>query len=566
MHRIVISNIGRGNPLQQTQRAAQMTEPIKLSELPPALWQRVSNLFDEVLELDERERINYIRMLWTDEPQVASELVALLVAAADIDKTATLSQLPFNSALSEALAEPAVGYQAGRKFGAWTLESCLGQGGMGEVWRAVRSDGLYKAAVAIKLLRVDLPHDTLTRRFARERVVLARLNHPYIARLLDAGVENGQAFIVLELVHGTPLLDYVAAYANTLESRLRLVRDIAEVVEHAHNHLVLHRDLKPSNVLVTQDGKVKLLDFGIAGVLDDASAEPMTKLTQLTGRGLTLEYASPEQVTGGATMPASDVYSLGVLLFHLCTGNRPFAGSSTRAALEYAVLHNDPPLASTALASPPPKDGKSSKKNVDQIAPPADAHRLRGDLDAIISRSIRLAPEDRYPTASAFAADLEAWMSLHPTSRHAGDRTHATQLWFKRHWQLTSAITAWMVAVIAALGFALWHRSTALTTTDIALRQLDAVIAQLPALADPDADATLQAKRQHAELLLRVGRPAEALKRLDAMALVTLAKHGKDSAMYGQLQTARVKALEALGRDDEARTARAETAAAKPAK
>ena len=543
-----------------------MTEPMKLSELPPELWQRVSDLFDEVLDLDERERIAYIRTLWVDEPQVASELVALLVAAANVDKTATLAQSPFNSVLSEALAEPgmanAVGYKAGRKFGAWTLESCLGQGGMGEVWRAVRSDGLYKAAVAIKLLRVDLPPDTLTRRFARERVVLARLNHPHIARLLDAGVEDGQAFIVLELINGTPLLDYVAAHANTLQSRVQLVCDIADAVEHAHNHLVLHRDLKPSNVLVTQDGQVKLLDFGIAGVLDDASAEPMTKLTQLTGRGLTLEYASPEQVTGGATMPASDVYSLGVLLFHLCTGNRPFAGSSTRAALEYAVIHNDPPLASATIATPPVK---GSKKIVDQIAPPADAHRLRGDLDAIISRAIRLAPEERYPTASAFAADLDAWTTQRPTSRHAGDRTHATRLWFKRHWQLTSAISASVVAVIAALGVSLWHRSDALTTSDIALRQLDAVMAQLPALAVPDAEATLEVTRRYAELLLRVGRPAEALKRLDEMALVTLAKHGKDSAMYGALQTARAKALDALGRDAEAGMARAE-ATGKPAK
>ena len=212
-----------------------MTEPMKLSELPPELWQRVSDLFDEVLELDESERIAYIRTLWIDEPQVASELVALLVAAANVDKTMTLAQSPFNSVLSEALAEPGIGYKAGRRFGAWTLESCLGQGGMGEVWRAVRSDGLYKAAVAIKLLRVDLPHDTLTRRFARERVVLARLNHPHIARLLDAGVEDGQAFIVLELINGTPLLEYVSAHANTLESRLQLVRDIAEAVDHAHN-------------------------------------------------------------------------------------------------------------------------------------------------------------------------------------------------------------------------------------------------------------------------------------------------------------------------------------------
>ena len=211
-----------------------MPEPMKLSDLPPELWQRVSDLFDEVIDLPETDRIPYIRNLWGSEPLVAKELMALLVAAANVDKTVPLTQAPFNSVLKEALTEPAEGYAVGQKFGAWTLESCLGKGGMGEVWRAKRSDGLYKASVAVKLLRTDLSHDKLSRRFARERVVLARLNHPNIARLLDAGVEAGQAFIVLELVDGIPLLDYVTQHARTLEQRLRLVRDVALAVEHAH--------------------------------------------------------------------------------------------------------------------------------------------------------------------------------------------------------------------------------------------------------------------------------------------------------------------------------------------
>lgn len=433
-----------------------MTQPLKLSDLPPALWQRVSDLFDEVIDLAETERIPYIRNLWRSEPVVAQELMALLVAAANVDKTVPLTQAPFNAVLKDALAEPAVGYAAGQKFGAWTLESCLGKGGMGEVWRAKRSDGLYKASVAVKLLRTDLSHDKLSRRFARERVVLARLNHPNIARLLDAGVEGGQAFMVLELVDGVPLLDYVSQHATTLTQRLRLVRDIALAVEHAHNQHVLHRDLKPSNVLVTRDGQVKLLDFGVAGVLDNDPNEPMTKLTQLTGRGLTLEYASPEQVTGDPTMPASDVYSLGVLLFHLCTGNRPFATSSTRAALEYAVVHSDPPLASESLALPRPE-----RPIPDTIAAPVDANRLPGDLDAIIRRAMRLAPEDRYPTAASLAADLDAWMTARPTSLHAGDRAYAARLWLKRHWLQVGAAGLVIAGVLAALGFGLWQRNSA---------------------------------------------------------------------------------------------------------
>ncbi|MEO7255382.1 MAG: serine/threonine-protein kinase, partial [Casimicrobium sp.] len=482
-----------------------MSEPLNLTTISHQTWQRVSDLFDEVIELAEGDRITFIRELWVTEPQVASELAALLVAAAKVEKTQRLAQAPFDSMLSDALAKQNAAnaaYKPGQKFGAWTLEECIGQGGMGEVWRVKRSDGLYKASAALKIVRSDLSNEKLSARFRRERVVLARLNHPNIARLLDAGIEQNQAFIVLELVKGMHMLDYVTQHTKTLADRVSLIRDIAIAVEHAHSQLVLHRDLKPSNVLVTADGQIKLLDFGIAGVLDNSSEEPMTKLTQLTGRGLTLEYASPEQITGEATVAASDVYSLGVLLFHLCTGNRPFAGSSTRAALEYAMVNSDPPRPSDSIAT------KNADPNnpalADQINPPVDAYRLRGDLDAIISRAMRLVPAERYQTAAALASDLDAWMTARPTSLHAGDRTYASRLWFIRHWKIVSTIAVSILLVISALGVSLWQRSVALSTADATARHLDGVMAQLPALSVVDAEATVEAKRQYAMLLLRL--------------------------------------------------------------
>ena len=538
-----------------------MSEPLNLETMPQDTWQRVSDLFDEVIELAEGDRIAFIRRLWGTEPQVASELAALLVAAAKVDKAPTLSQAPFDSMLSDALAKQNAAnaaYRPGQKFGAWTLEECIGQGGMGEVWRAKRSDGLYKASAALKLLRSDQSSEKLSARFRRERVVLARLNHPNIARLLDAGVEQHQAFIVLELINGMPMLDYVTQHTKTLADRLRLIRDIALAVEHAHSQLVLHRDLKPSNVLVTADGQIKLLDFGIAGVLDNSADEPMTKLTQLTGRGLTLEYASPEQITGEATVAASDVYSLGVLLFHLCTGNRPFAASSTRAALEYAMVNTDPPLASASIATKMP--GPFSPELVDQINPPVDAYRLRGDLDAIISRAMRLTPAERYPTAAALAADLDAWMTQRPTSIHTGDRAHATRLWFKRHWKIVSVIAASVALVVAALGVSLWQRAVALENTDATARHLDGVMAQLPALAIIDAEATVEAKQQYSALLLRLNRPTDALTVLDDLTPAVVAKYGKTSSIYGKLLLGRSAALDALGRNDEARAAQREAA------
>jgi len=541
-----------------------MPEPLNLNTMPQETWQRVSNLFDEVIELAEGDRITFIRKLWATEPQVASELAALLVAAAKVEKTqkqAQLAQAPFNSMLSDALAKQNAAnaaYRSGQKFGAWTLEECIGQGGMGEVWRVKRSDGLYKASAALKIVRSDLSNEKLSARFRRERVVLARLNHPNIARLLDAGIENNQAFIVLELVKGMHMLDYVTQHTKTLADRVSLIRDIALAVEHAHSQLVLHRDLKPSNVLVTADGQIKLLDFGIAGVLDSSSEEPMTKLTQLTGRGLTLEYASPEQITGEPTMAASDVYSLGVLLFHLCTGNRPFAGSSTRAALEYAMVNSDPPRPSANIATK--NADPDNPALTDQINPPVDAYRLRGDLDAIISRAMRLVPAERYPTAAALAGDLDAWMTQRPTSMHAGDRTYASRLWFKRHWKIVSVIGASILLVVVALGVSLWQRSVALSATEATMRHLDGIMAQLPALAAADSESTVEARRQYAALLLLRKRPTDALTVLDDLSPLVVAKYGKTSPIYGKLLLGRSAALDALGRADEARAAQREAA------
>ncbi len=538
-----------------------MSEPLNLTTISHQTWQRVSDLFDEVIELAEGDRITFIRELWVTEPQVASELAALLVAAAKVEKTQRLAQAPFDSMLSDALAKQNAAnaaYKPGQKFGAWTLEECIGQGGMGEVWRVKRSDGLYKASAALKIVRSDLSNEKLSARFRRERVVLARLNHPNIARLLDAGIEQNQAFIVLELVKGMHMLDYVTQHTKTLADRVSLIRDIAIAVEHAHSQLVLHRDLKPSNVLVTADGQIKLLDFGIAGVLDNSSEEPMTKLTQLTGRGLTLEYASPEQITGEATVAASDVYSLGVLLFHLCTGNRPFAGSSTRAALEYAMVNSDPPRPSDSIAT------KNADPNnpalADQINPPADAYRLRGDLDAIISRAMRLVPAERYQTAAALASDLDAWMTARPTSLHAGDRTYASRLWFIRHWKIVSTIAVSILLVISALGVSLWQRSVALSTADATARHLDGVMAQLPALSVVDAEATVEAKRQYAMLLLRLNRPMDALTVLDDVTPLVIARYGKTSPINAKLLVSRSAVLTMLGRTDEASAAQREAA------
>lgn len=542
--------------------------PSKISAIAPDVWRRASELFDRAIELDERERVNFVRQVWAKDPDVAGELFNLLSSAAKLSQQPAVAQAPFDAVLQQALsnqpqAAPApnrAGYAMGERFGAWTLDTRLGQGGMGEVWRAKRSDGLFKAYAALKLLRSDVPSEKLSARFKRERVVLARLNHPNIARLLDAGVENEQAYIVLELVEGVQLLDYARRSAPTLVDRVRLIRDVALAVDHAHTHKVLHRDLKPSNVLVTSSGQVKLVDFGIAGVLEDANDEPMTKLTQLTGRGLTPEYASPEQIAGGATAATSDVYSLGVLLFHLSTGNRPFAGSTTREALENALVNRDPPLPSAFIAT-----ARGKPIAPDQIAAPTDADQLHGALDAIIQRAMRRTPSERYQGAAAFAADLDAWMSPQTqlvTQYNAPDvRPNDLRAWLRKHWNQAALIGVSTLAIITVLAMSLWQRNVAINNADAALRQLDRVMAQLPmgnASISADSDAMIDAKQNYISLLLKSDRPSGALRAIDELTPTIIVRFGRVSAQYGKLQLLRADASLAMNRKDDAAAAEAE--------
>lgn len=424
-------------------------------------WPRVSALLDLAYDMDVSERAQFLATVLADDAELGAELARLLAAIdASETKIATANSAPFTALLSEALtvaAQQETPNSAGARFGAWTLVEKLGSGGMGEVWRALRSDGLFQGSAAIKLLRSDLPADKLAARFARERAVLARLNHPNIARLLDAGIANDQAFIVLELVEGEPLLPFAAANAGTLASRVRLIRDIARAVEHAHSQLVLHRDLKPSNVMVTADGTVKLLDFGIAAALDEASIQDTTpNLTQLTGRGLTLEYAAPEQILGEPTVAASDVYSLGAMLFHLATGQRAFAAKANRTALEYSVVHDEAPHASASIVSPSDAPAKA-----DEITPPSDAKALNGDLDAILAKTLRKSPADRYVTTTALIADLEAWLKQSPISIRAESRSYRMRLWLRRNWALATLGTVAAASVLVGLGVSLWQRSEA---------------------------------------------------------------------------------------------------------
>lgn len=302
-----------------------VTQPL-LVKLRPDQWQKLSTLLDQALELPPSQRDEWLaripQQVLEMAPELSGALRKLLEGEAEAETARFLCSL--SGLAGESAAEPLPDLRVGDSVGAYRLLRELGRGGMGAVWLAERSDGLLKRPVALKLPHLSGAAGVQRERLTRERDILAALNHPNIARLYDAGLTpGGQPFLALEYVEGRTLLEDCTRRSLGLRERLDLFGQVLEAVKYAHIHLVVHRDLKPSNILVTADGQVKLLDFGIAKLVADGEAS-VTELTQFGGRAMTPDYASPEQILGHPITTASDVYALGVLLFELLSGERPY--------------------------------------------------------------------------------------------------------------------------------------------------------------------------------------------------------------------------------------------------
>ena len=348
------------------------------------------------------------------------------------------------------------------------LQRLLAEGGMGEVWFAQRADGVMQRAAALKLPRAEWVDQVLTERIARERAILARLQHPHIAVLYDAGMgDTGRPFLALEYVDGVPIDEHCRG--RDLPAVLRLFAQVARAVAYAHAQLVIHRDLKPANVLVTKDGTPKLLDFGISKLIEgDAPLADETALTRLAGRRLTLAYAAPEQVLGLPVSVAADVYALGVMLFELVAGQRPYRARDSRV-LEAEILRGEPPR---------PSDEATDK---------ARARALRGDIDAIVLTALRRDPAARYQTAAALADDLDNYLAGLPVTAQPDRRFYRLRKFVARNALQVTAGVAIVVALGVGLGVALWQaqRATALNAFVLSLiRQADPNATQQTRAAD----------------------------------------------------------------------------------
>ncbi|MET0658223.1 MAG: protein kinase [Steroidobacteraceae bacterium] len=419
-----------------------------------AQWDRLQDLFSRALDVPLEQREAFVARECPDDAALAQEVLGLL--ACDMG-TATG---PLTNAMGNALDETTRQRRSalvGKMIGAYRVTAVLGHGGTGTVYLGERADDQYSAKVAIKLVDSAAVHPELGMRFRSERQILANLNHPNIARLIDAGeTEDARPYLVMEYVEGRTADVYCDQQRLSINERLELFLQVCAAVQYAHQNLVVHRDLKPANVLVTADGTPKLLDFGIAKLLDAGDAAAAQALTRMNDRLLTPEYAAPEQILGQAVTTASDVYALGTVLYELLTGMRPFVvpSSTTQLELERLICISDPPRPSTAIkrAIEDPAQGSA---HVQDIANARDlsaerlASRLNGDLDAICMRALRKEPQHRYSSVEQLANDVRRYLANEPVSARQGNWFYYTHRFVRKHAFGVSAAVTFVLFVIA---------------------------------------------------------------------------------------------------------------------
>jgi eukaryotic-like serine/threonine-protein kinase len=409
------------------------------------LWRQVSPFMDEALELDPLAREPWLANLEREQPLIALELRKLL----------SLHAAVLTSGFLERSLLPSDDLLIGEKIGAYTLERLLGRGGMGSVWLGRRSDEKFEGKAAVKLLeRRGLGPLAITQ-IRHEANLLARLSHAHIARLFDAGVrDNGQPYLVLEYVEGESIDQFCQSHALPLAKRLALFLEVLDAVAYAQGQLIVHGDLKPSNVLVTRDGTVKLLDFGVASLRTDTYAT-LAEIPPAGPMALTPGYAAPEQVRGEPLSAASDVYALGVLLHVLVTGQHPFGASvSTGTQLVRAAMTDDTPSAST------------------QVVDAIERRRVRGDLDAIIARALDRDPARRYPMAADLAADVRRFLGNFPVRAQRSTRAYVARKFAQRHQGGVLGALLTLIVLISAVVVTTTQMVDARQQRDFARRQL----------------------------------------------------------------------------------------------
>jgi len=421
----------------------------------------IARVFAACLERLPGERETFLAEACSDDPELIAEIASLLSShesAGDF-----LEEL--DRARAAALVESSPEAEPEETVGPYRLLRELGRGGMGVVWLAERADGQFEQRVALKLVKRGMDSDAIQRRFLRERQILARLQHPNIARLLDGGVTAaGQPWFAMEHVEGVSLTEYCDGQRLGLEARLRLFDAAGRAVQHAHQQLIVHRDLKPSNIMVTAEGEVKLLDFGIAKVLEGDEDAPAPALTEAGLRLVTPEYGAPEQLRGEPVTTATDVYALGVILYELLTGRRPFRFERrTAEAMARLVEETEATRPSTVVARDTGREQPDSLAAARGTTVPRLRRSLRGDLDTIVMKAMRKEPERRFASVEALLGDLERYRTGLPVRARPDTVSYRTAKFLRRHGFMVAAVVLVILSLGGGLAVALWQRGVART-------------------------------------------------------------------------------------------------------
>jgi len=436
-----------------------MAEPTVPPDKPESsAWLKLQDLFDRALEMPSETRESFLSQI--PDPELVAEVRSLLQAHEQ------------SSGFLDSPPDLTFGHNAvpGDRIGRYRIEEEIGRGGMGVVYRATRDEEGFVQQVAIKLIDAGMLSQEILKRFRAERQILALLDHPNIARLIDGGsTTDGRPFLVMEYVSGAPLLAWCDQRRLGIAERLATFLTVCDAVQFAHQRLVVHRDLKPENILVTADGSPRLLDFGIAKLLSPEGVAAGT-LTLPMNRMLTPDYASPEQIRGEPATVAGDVYSLGVILYELLSGSRPhrFTTRSPEEILR-VVTHEEPPLPSTVAARSP----EAAQRRADTTN--RLRRRLAGDLDYVVLKALEVDPKRRYGSVDQLAQDVRRHLSGLPVLARGRSTTYLVSRFVRRHRAAVVSVGLVVAALVAGLVGTTWQASVARHERDLARRRFEDV-------------------------------------------------------------------------------------------
>jgi eukaryotic-like serine/threonine-protein kinase len=507
-----------------------------METLSPEQWLALKPYLEQALEMPESELPQFLTSLHAQDPSLAGQLASLMGEHKALSDAGFMDQ--------NALLSPSTTGLAGQVLGPYTLVSLIGQGGMGSVWRAERTDGRFHRSVAVKFLNLALVGRANEERFKREGAILGRLSDLHIAELLDAGITSGGTpYLVLEYVDGKHIDAYCDQNHLDIPARLRLFLDVAGAVGHAHANLIVHRDLKPSNVLVSVDAAVKLLDFGIAKLLDGEGQDGTpTQLTLQAGQAMTPEYAAPEQITGAPVTTATDIYALGVLLYVLLTGRHPAAQATrSHADLVKAIVDTEPQRPSEAVAGRENGPARADNAKRRSLTPDKLSRLLRGDLDTIVTKALKKNPAERYPSVSALADDLLRYLRNEPISVHPDSVVYRGLKFIRRNRILVGlSAFAGLAVVVGTIGTMI-QTHTARVQRDFAYQQLkrsqehDEFLDFLLADAVPSGQAlTASDLLSRAEQLVKQEHAANPVRRADLLMWIGADYSSRDQTAKGR--------------------------------